>query len=43
MHFAPDEIACGQFFRIEHIADWIAARPQDFAGGFIECFKAAKL
>jgi 16S rRNA (adenine1518-N6/adenine1519-N6)-dimethyltransferase len=42
MHFAPDEIAGGQFFRIEHIADWIAARPQDFAGGFIECFKASQ-
>lgn len=40
MHFAPDEIACGQFFRIEHIDEWIAARPQDFAGGFIECFRA---
>ena len=40
MHFAPDEIACGQFFRVEQIADWIAARPQDFAGGFIECFRA---
>jgi 16S rRNA (adenine1518-N6/adenine1519-N6)-dimethyltransferase len=40
MHFAPDEIACGQFFRVEQIADWIASRPQDFAGGFIECFKA---
>ncbi len=39
MNFAPDEIICGQFFRIEQIADWIAARPQDFAGGFIECFK----
>lgn len=39
MNFAPDEIACGQFFRLEHIAAWIAARPQDFAGGFIECFK----
>lgn len=40
MNFAPDEIACGQFFRIEHLDAWIAARPQDFAGGFIECFRA---
>jgi 16S rRNA (adenine1518-N6/adenine1519-N6)-dimethyltransferase len=39
MHFAPDEIAGGQFFRVEQIADWIAARPQDFAGGFMECFR----
>jgi 16S rRNA (adenine1518-N6/adenine1519-N6)-dimethyltransferase len=40
MNFAPDEIACGQFFRVEQISEWIAARPQDFAGGFIECFRA---
>lgn len=40
MNFAPDEIACGQFFRVAQIADWIAARPEDFAGGFIECFRA---
>jgi 16S rRNA (adenine1518-N6/adenine1519-N6)-dimethyltransferase len=39
MHFAPDEIAGGMFFRIEHITDWIAARPEDFADGFIECFR----
>lgn len=39
MHFAPEEIASGLFFRIEQIVDWIASRPQDFAGGFIECFK----
>jgi 16S rRNA (adenine1518-N6/adenine1519-N6)-dimethyltransferase len=40
MHFAPDEIACGGFFKPEQIESWIAARPQDFAGGFIECFRA---
>lgn len=40
MHFAPDEIACGMFFRIEHIMDWVRARPEDFADGFIECFRA---
>ncbi len=39
MHFAPDEIACGGFFRPEQIQGWIAARPEDFASGFIECFK----
>lgn len=40
MHFAPDEIAAGAFFRAGQVAGWIAARPQDFAGGFIECFRA---
>jgi 16S rRNA (adenine1518-N6/adenine1519-N6)-dimethyltransferase len=40
MHFAPDEIASGAFFRPEQITNWIAARPLDFAGGFIECWRA---
>lgn len=39
MHFAPDEIRGGGFFRMEDIGAWIEARPQDFASGFIECFK----
>ena len=39
MNFAPDEIRCGGFFRVDDIAAWIETRPQDFAGGFIECFK----
>ena len=40
MKYAPDEIACGQWFKPEVITDWIEARPQDFATGFIECWKA---
>ena len=40
MKYAPDEIACGQWFKPEVITDWIEARPQDFASGFIECWKA---
>ena len=40
MHYAPDEIRTGGFFTIEETTRWIAARPQDFAGGFIECFRA---
>lgn len=40
MNFAPDEIACGAFFKPDQIAAWIASRPQDFATGFIECFRA---
>jgi len=38
MRFAPDEIVGGLFFPPAEIAAWTAARPQDFAPGFIECF-----
>lgn len=40
MRFAPEEIACGAFFTVEQIRTWIAARPEDFADGFVECFRA---
>ena len=40
MHYAPDEICTGGFFRAEDIAAWIEARPEDFASGFVECFKS---
>ena len=36
---APAEIECGGFFTLEQLRQWIAARPQDFAPGFIECFR----
>tara|TARA_R110002096_G_scaffold4501_52_gene21385 strand:+ start:503 stop:1843 length:1341 start_codon:yes stop_codon:yes gene_type:complete len=36
------EIEFGQFFPTEVVDDWIAARPQDFAGGFLECWAALK-
>lgn len=36
----PEEIACGEWFAPEIIEDWITARPQDFAKGFISCWKA---
>jgi len=35
----PAEIECGAFFSIPQIQRWIDARPQDFATGFIECWK----
>jgi 16S rRNA (adenine1518-N6/adenine1519-N6)-dimethyltransferase len=35
----PAEIESGGFFTIAQIARWIAARPQDFAKGFLECWK----
>ncbi len=40
MHYAPDEIEVGQWFRPDDVTTWLAARPQDFASGFIECWKA---
>lgn len=40
MHCAPDEIEVGEWFAPGDITAWIAARPQDFATGFIECWRA---
>jgi 16S rRNA (adenine1518-N6/adenine1519-N6)-dimethyltransferase len=37
---ARSEIECGEFFQTDVVCDWIAARPADFAPGFIECWKA---
>ena len=36
----PAEIESGAFFTLEQIARWTAARPQDFAPGFLECWRA---
>ncbi len=38
----PAEIECGGFFTLEQIDRWIAARPGDFANGFLECFKTVR-
>jgi 16S rRNA (adenine1518-N6/adenine1519-N6)-dimethyltransferase len=35
----PAEIESGCFFEIAQVERWIAARPQDFATGFLECWK----
>lgn len=35
----PSEIESGAFFTPEQIKRWIAARPDDFAKGFLECWK----
>ena len=37
---AKSEIELGEFFPPTLVASWIAARPRDFAPGFIECWKA---
>ncbi len=36
----PAEIESGAFFTPNQIATWIDARPQDFAPGFVECWRA---
>ena len=38
----PAEIECGGFFTVEQIDRWIAARPGDFASGFLECWKTVR-
>jgi 16S rRNA (adenine1518-N6/adenine1519-N6)-dimethyltransferase len=35
----PAEIECGAFFSPAQIQRWMDARPQDFANGFIECWR----
>jgi len=35
----PAEIECGAFFSIPQIQRWLEARPQDFATGFVECWR----
>jgi len=38
----PEEIAAGAWFKPEDISAWVEARPQDFAKGFVTCWKAWK-
>ena len=35
----PDEIECGAYFPMSVVEEWVSARPQDFASGFIRCFE----
>jgi 16S rRNA (adenine1518-N6/adenine1519-N6)-dimethyltransferase len=39
-HLAKAEIEHGEFFPVDVISRWIKARPNDFAPGFLECWKA---
>ena len=41
-NFPYSEIETGGFFDLETISHWIKCRPEDFAPGFIECFKVYK-
>jgi 16S rRNA (adenine1518-N6/adenine1519-N6)-dimethyltransferase len=38
---APEEIHCGAWFTKEQIQNWVEKRPQDFAKGFVTCWKAS--
>jgi 16S rRNA (adenine1518-N6/adenine1519-N6)-dimethyltransferase len=40
IRYAPDEIDCGTWFRPDDVERWVEARPEDFASGFIECWRA---
>ncbi len=41
LRFPAAEVEAAAWFPVEEIEAWIAARPEDFASGFIECWKAA--
>lgn len=34
------EIECGEFFPVDLVSRWLAARPKDFAPGFVACWEA---
>jgi 16S rRNA (adenine1518-N6/adenine1519-N6)-dimethyltransferase len=41
-HWNQHEIETGGFFELEMIDAWIATRPDDFAPGFIECYRTIR-
>lgn len=40
MRCLPEEIDCGEWFAPTIITGWVENRPQDFAKGFVECWRA---
>ncbi|MBV9643812.1 MAG: ribosomal RNA small subunit methyltransferase A [Verrucomicrobia bacterium] len=38
-HWNAYEIETGGFFNLNMVNGWIAARPQDFASGFVQCYR----
>ena len=42
MAYNPSEIETGGFFRLATIDVWIENRPEDFAPGFLECYRAVR-
>jgi 16S rRNA (adenine1518-N6/adenine1519-N6)-dimethyltransferase len=41
-HWNRHEVETGGFFRLDMVDDWIVARPQDFASGFVECYRSVR-
>ena len=41
-HWNQHEIETGGFFNLDMVDGWIAARPQDFASGFVECYRTVR-
>jgi 16S rRNA (adenine1518-N6/adenine1519-N6)-dimethyltransferase len=41
-HWNQHEIETGGFFRLDMVDRWIATRPQDFALGFVECYRSVR-
>lgn len=36
----PEEVRCGEWFSPETVTKWVESRPEDFAKGFVACWKA---
>jgi 16S rRNA (adenine1518-N6/adenine1519-N6)-dimethyltransferase len=41
-HWNQYEIETGGFFRLDMVDGWIATHPQDFASGFVECYRSVR-
>jgi 16S rRNA (adenine1518-N6/adenine1519-N6)-dimethyltransferase len=41
-HWNQHEVETGGFFKLDMIDAWIATRPDDFASGFIECYRTIR-
>jgi 16S rRNA (adenine1518-N6/adenine1519-N6)-dimethyltransferase len=41
-HWNEHEIETGGFFTLDMVDVWIASRPQDFAPGFVECYRPVR-
>jgi len=39
VRYPCSEVECGLWFTQEQIDNWIESRPEDFASGFLECWK----
>lgn len=42
MRCFPEEVRCGEWFQPETVTQWVEKRPEDFAKGFVACWKAWK-